>query len=121
MLARGKQSNRDTHQGFKQAVADEAATLREESYGWEFLRHVGYIYENEAKQHLGGFLGIPGMIASWKEKGHIIKEVVGAVKQELMVEQAMMDAQEAQDDEDRARLEAEMTNQVLSSSFICSA
>lgn len=41
---------------------------------------LGYIYENEAKQHMRGFLGIPGMAAEVKEKVHLLKEVIGALR-----------------------------------------
>merc|ERR1712137_586003 len=56
----------------------EAEDLRNESYGSELLHHLGYIYENEARQHLRGFLGLSGMAAEVREKVHLFKEVIGA-------------------------------------------
>jgi hypothetical protein len=43
---------------FEAAVKVEVEELRKESYGAEILQHVGYIYVNEARQHLKGFLGL---------------------------------------------------------------
>merc|ERR1712137_779940 len=57
---------------FADSILAEAEELRNESYGAELLRHLGYIYENEAKQHLRGFLGLSGMAAEVKEKVHLM-------------------------------------------------
>jgi len=42
---------------FEQAAIREAKTLRLVSYGVELLRHVGWLYENEATKQMSGFFG----------------------------------------------------------------
>ena len=44
------------------------------------MRKIGYFYVNEARQHLSGFLGLAGFAAEIKEKAHMLKEVIGALK-----------------------------------------
>ena len=51
--------------------------MKTEQHGVQLLNAIGYIYEQEGKQHLGGFFGFA---AEFTEKAHIIGETVSAVK-----------------------------------------
>lgn len=64
----------------------EAEDLKTESFGSELLRLVGYAYENEAKKHLKGFLGISGFVAGIHHKGHMMKELLGTLNQAVKVQ-----------------------------------
>jgi hypothetical protein len=75
----------------------------QESFGWEMLRTIGYIYMNKAKMFQGQkqFFGIPGLLRDFRDKAHVAKEVVSTYfavadlsrKQEEM---AAMEAQKSQ-------------------------
>merc|ERR1712137_351955 len=98
---------------FADSILAEAEELRNESYGAELLRHLGYIYENEAKQHLRGFLGLSGMAAEVKEKVHLIKEVIGALSQAsktMMLEEQL---QLTESEEERRLLEPMMQKESI--------
>jgi len=98
---------------FADSILAEAEELRNESYGAELLHHLGYIYENEAKQHMRGFLGIPGMAAEVKEKVHLLKEVIGALSQAsktMMLEEQL---QLTESEEERRILEPMMQKESI--------
>ena|SRR3990167_3785378 len=54
------------------ALADE---LVEESYGYQLLETIGYVYEKKAKRFIGErqFLGIPGFFSKMDDRIHIAK------------------------------------------------
>lgn len=66
---------------FNEYITKEARILKNESYGPQLLRSVGYIYAIKAKQELGktSFLGLAGFYHSVREKGHLISNTVSAV------------------------------------------
>jgi len=70
---------------FTAAAVREAETLKKESYGLELLHHIGYIYENEGRQFLGGLFGF---LAELKEKGHFAKELCETMKQAAKLQMA---------------------------------
>lgn len=56
--------------------------LVEESYGWQLLGAIGYVYEKKASTFIGQnkFLGIPGFFSKIGDKAHIAKETVSTLK-----------------------------------------
>ncbi|PJF18734.1 hypothetical protein PSACC_01472 [Paramicrosporidium saccamoebae] len=66
---------------YNEYITKEAVILKNESYGPQLLRSVGYIYSIKAKQELGkgSFLGLAGFYHSVREKGHLISNTVSAV------------------------------------------
>merc|ERR1712137_1737 len=98
---------------FADSILAEAEDLRNESYGSELLHHLGYIYENEARQHLRGFLGLSGMAAEVREKVHLFKEVIGALSQAsktMMLEEQL---QLTETEEERRLLEPLMQKESI--------
>lgn len=74
-----------SHYQFQEMIFNEAKDLSKESYGIPLLNSIGYVYLSKSKQALGGYkwLGIPGMVHSVKEKGHIVSslfDTIGAVR-----------------------------------------
>jgi len=66
--------------GFKNMISMDIAEKVECPGGAALLRHVGYVYINEAKQHLGRFFGIEGFISGLEEKGKFIRETISIVR-----------------------------------------
>jgi len=64
---------------FFESMWNEAVDRIESPGGPALLHAVGYVYANEAAQHLGRFLGIEGVLAGIQEKGHTIKETVKVI------------------------------------------
>lgn len=66
---------------FKDYITKEARNLREESYGPQLLRTVGYIYAIKAKQALGRdkMFGLPGFYHSVREAGHLASNFASAL------------------------------------------
>lgn len=66
---------------FKDYINREARNLREESYGPQLLRTVGYIYSIKAKQALGRhrMFGLPGLYHSVREAGHLVSNFTSAL------------------------------------------
>merc|ERR1712137_819145 len=98
---------------FADSILAEAEDLRNESYGSGLLHHLGYIYENEARQHLRGFLGLSGMAAEVREKVHLFKEVIGALSQAsktMMLEEQL---QLTETEEERRLLEPLMQKESI--------
>lgn len=62
---------------FEESAKKEVEELKEEQHGVELLHHIGYVYEQEARQHLGGLFGFAAEVT---EKAHLIRETVSAVK-----------------------------------------
>jgi len=99
--------------GFTESILAEAAELKNESYGAELLQHIGYIYENEARQHLKGFLGISGLAAEVKEKAHLLKEVLSTLSQAAKTMMLEEELQLAQTEEERRLLEPIMQKESI--------
>jgi len=100
-------------QGFANSVVEEANELKKESYGAELLAHIGYIYENEAKQHLKGFLGLSGLAAEIKEKAHMVKEFVVLLNEASKTMELEEAIEIAETDDMRSELEAAMFKQSI--------
>jgi curved DNA-binding protein CbpA len=71
---------------FEDMIRKEALDLAKESYGVPLLHSIGYVYSSKARQALGDYkwFGLPGLMHSVKEKGHIVASVfdtIGAVRQ----------------------------------------
>ena len=66
---------------FAEYCSKEASNLRQESFGPELLKSVGYVYSMRAKQFLGksSFLGLSSVYHSIKEKGHIVSQVYSTI------------------------------------------
>jgi len=86
---------------FEENAKKECEELKTEAHGVELLNAIGYIYEQEGKQHLGGIFGFA---AEFTEKAHLIGETVSAVKAAVKLQQSQKDIQEA-DEEKKAHLE----------------
>jgi len=94
---------------FEASVKGEISNLRNETHGVELLHHIGYIYEQEAKQHMGG---ISGLAEQLFERAHMMRENVAAVKAAEVLQQAQKQINEA-DEEKRAEIEAKYVDEGL--------
>jgi curved DNA-binding protein CbpA len=106
---------------FKEALTKQAAELKDEDRGAQLLYHVGYVYRQEAKQHLGG---LGGTWAEWREKAHLIKETWGALKSAIRLEVAQQELQAKQMEgelgtqtEEQAELEAAVESEGMGALF----
>jgi len=70
---------------FKRVATAEAEELASVPGGDELLLLVGYVYVQEAKQHLGG---LTGYISEWKESYHHIKEAISIIKSAVRMQTA---------------------------------
>ena len=89
-------------EGFEDAAKNDIESLKGEPNGIELLRHIGYVYYQEAKQHLGGVFGLAEELF---EKAHVLKETVETAKAANLLSQAQKNLNKA-DDTERAGLEA---------------
>jgi curved DNA-binding protein CbpA len=76
---------------FCEMMRAQAEDLADSPGGPALLEHLAYIYEQEAKQHMGRFLGIEGFFAKLSEKTHMLSASVSlvssAVKLQVQLEQ----------------------------------
>eukprot|EP00013_Stygamoeba_regulata_P020189 CAMPEP_0177649582 /NCGR_PEP_ID=MMETSP0447-20121125/11472_1 /TAXON_ID=0 /ORGANISM="Stygamoeba regulata, Strain BSH-02190019" /LENGTH=464 /DNA_ID=CAMNT_0019152367 /DNA_START=145 /DNA_END=1539 /DNA_ORIENTATION=- len=63
----------------RHAALLEAAELAAAPGGPALLSHIGYIYQQEAKQHMGRFWGVEGFVSEVQEKGHLVSSTVSTV------------------------------------------
>jgi len=89
--------------GFQALIEQDIKEKQEVPGGGSLLYILGYIYTQEAKQHLGRFFGIEAFFSEVAEKGHLIKETVSVAVSALEMQKMM---QEAEKD---GRLETEET------------
>jgi len=106
---------------FKRSITAQAEELKNEDHGAELLHHVGYVYKQEAKQHMGG---IGGTWAEWREMAHLVKETWGAIKSAVRLEVAQQELQAKQMEgeigtktEEQAELEAAVQSQGMGALF----
>eukprot|EP01118_Nematostelium_gracile_P020021 TRINITY_DN9559_c0_g1_i1.p1 TRINITY_DN9559_c0_g1~~TRINITY_DN9559_c0_g1_i1.p1 ORF type:complete len:337 (-),score=97.96 TRINITY_DN9559_c0_g1_i1:20-1030(-) len=94
---------------FSEMAKNEIAILKSESKGVELCQHIGYVYEQEAIQHLGGILG---WAETFREKAHLFTESVATIKltADIMRAQKQMDEADATE---KARLEAKFVDEGL--------
>eukprot|EP00026_Physarum_polycephalum_P004694 Phypoly_transcript_04717.p1 GENE.Phypoly_transcript_04717~~Phypoly_transcript_04717.p1 ORF type:complete len:478 (+),score=111.06 Phypoly_transcript_04717:75-1508(+) len=64
---------------YPKVIETEARELGEVPGGAELLVLIGFVYLQEAKQHMDTFLGIPAFFSNVAEKGHMIKEQLATV------------------------------------------
>jgi len=76
-------------------LQDSTRRIREESFevmegpgGPELLYLVGYVYEQEAKQHINSFLGVTSFLSKVAEKKHHITETASAIRQAMKAQAA---------------------------------
>ncbi|KAL6046276.1 DnaJ-like protein [Balamuthia mandrillaris] len=105
---------------FQELVTAHANDLKVQERGAELLFNVGYVYMQEAKQHMGGFLGA---MAELGEKTHIIRETFGAMKSAVKLDQAQKRLQEQSTKPqgtippDQADMEQQVLNEGMSALF----
>jgi len=84
-------------EGFVSQVLDDIKDKIEAPGGPTLLFLLGYVYQQEAKQHLGRYLGMERLWARVQETGHTIKEglraTMSAFETELEVRRAQQDLQ----------------------------
>ena len=102
-------------QDFERSMTTLAEELKEESFGFELLQALGYIYEQKAKQFLGEskFLGLTGFYHGTKEKFHLVSEAISTVSAAFDLQAAAEAAQKHEaagtgDQETKAKLEKDM-------------
>lgn len=91
---------------FEESVKKEAEELKTETRGVELLNSIGYIYEQEGKQHLGGFFGF---VSEVSERAHLIGETYSAVKAAVKLRQ-QQDLMETADPALKANMEQQFVN-----------
>lgn len=70
VLERTYASNFEQVKEFEASIKKEVDELKTEPNGIDLLHAIGYIYEQEATQHLGGVFGF---FSEFTEKAHLIK------------------------------------------------
>jgi len=68
---------------FRQICALEAEDLKKESYGYELLQTIGFVYMAKAKHHLASnqtFLGVGGWLHNVQGKYHVFSETVSTLR-----------------------------------------
>jgi len=73
---------------FTKVIEAEAKELAEVPGGAELLVLVGFVYMQEAKQHMDTFFGIPAFFSNVAEKGHMIKETIATAAHVVKMQQA---------------------------------
>jgi curved DNA-binding protein CbpA len=121
LLAKLQPYLEDKEEEFREAILSQAEELKKEDRGAELLYHVGYVYKQEAKQHLGG---LSGSLAEWRERFHLIKETWGAIKSAArfaMVQQELearrMEGELGTQTEEQVELEAAVESEGMSALF----
>jgi len=84
---------------YKQMMTTEAEDLIDSPGGPSLLTLIGYIYEQEAKQHMCGFLGIEGFFATLAEKGHLIGATVSAVTDAVKLQSTLNEMEQSEHSE----------------------
>jgi len=110
------------HDQFRKETTDLAEELKAQDHGPDLLEHIGYVYSQEARQHLGGFLG---KWAEFKEITHTVSQGVGALKSAMKLEQRQQELAEQQGEpqtvdeqaEMQAKIEAELIDEGLGAMF----
>jgi hypothetical protein len=96
-------------------IEQEAMALLEVPGGQELLMVVGYVYIQEAKQHMDNFLGIPAFFHKVAEKGHLLKisfETVASVVR-MQAAQAKLEREQASGQNSEAAVQDTMMQQGL--------
>jgi curved DNA-binding protein CbpA len=81
------------HGDFKRLMEEEAQQLLDSPGGPALLHLVAYVYEQEAKQHLGRFLGIEGFFARISEKTHTFGATVSVLNSAIKLQATMQEAE----------------------------
>ncbi|KAI3646072.1 hypothetical protein MP228_009000 [Amoeboaphelidium protococcarum] len=87
-----KNAGRVIEEEFAKRVADQAEELKYESYGVEILNAVGYMYELKGSQYLAkedSFLGLGGLAANFKERGHFISSTFSTIKSAVQLQSTL--------------------------------
>lgn len=65
---------------FLKMVREQAMEMADAPGGCELLQVIGYVYTQEAEQHLKSFLGIPAFFSEMAERGHLLKETFSLIR-----------------------------------------
>jgi len=79
--------------GFQTQIEQEVKEKQEVPGGGSLLYILGYIYQQEAKQHLGRFFGIEAFFSELAEKGHLLKETVSVTVAAFEMQKMMQEAE----------------------------
>jgi len=83
----------------------EAADMADSPGGPSLLAAVGYVYEQEAKKHLGRFFGIESFFSKVAEQGHAIKEVASIYGSIAKLQVEMEKLQKYENEESKKKIE----------------
>eukprot|EP01099_Mayorella_cantabrigiensis_P001963 TRINITY_DN1851_c0_g1_i1.p1 TRINITY_DN1851_c0_g1~~TRINITY_DN1851_c0_g1_i1.p1 ORF type:complete len:386 (-),score=112.63 TRINITY_DN1851_c0_g1_i1:193-1203(-) len=96
---------------FDTTARNEAVDMSDFPGGGALLVHIGYLYEQEGKQHIGRYFGLQSFFCEIREKAHIFKETFSLISSVVKVQAAEERMQkEGQNDE----LALKMTSEGLS-------
>jgi len=100
---------------FERSMTSLAEELKEESFGYELLQTLGYIYHQKAKQFLGEskLFGLSGKFHGTKEKFHLVTEAISTVTAAMDLQTATEainkgEASGSLDEEEKSRLEKDI-------------
>jgi len=98
-------------QEFEDTANGEAVDMSDFPGGGALLVHIGYLYEQEGKQHIGRYFGLQSFFCEVREKAHLLKETFSLISSVVKVHAAEEKMQkEGQNDE----LAIKMTSEGLS-------
>ncbi|KAH8833825.1 DnaJ-domain-containing protein [Flagelloscypha sp. PMI_526] len=75
--------DRDVTQSFRTICELEAEELKRESYGYDLLQAIGFVYASKAKQFLAtnqSFMGVGGWLHNVQGKYHVFSETVSTLR-----------------------------------------
>ncbi len=84
---------------FRRLAAEDADDLVDSPGGPSLLLLIAYIYEQEAKQHMGRFFGIEGFFSKIAEKAHQVSSTVSAISDAVKLQSTLNQLQENEQNE----------------------
>ncbi|XP_006457067.1 hypothetical protein AGABI2DRAFT_195948 [Agaricus bisporus var. bisporus H97] len=115
----------DVSKSWRTICEIEAEELKRESYGYELLQAIGFVYVSRAKQYLASnqtFLGVGGWLHNVQGKYHVFSETVSTLKAAIELKNVFDQIQAAEkagnlNDEEKRKLEEQAAEKGLQALF----
>ncbi|KAJ7280326.1 X-domain of DnaJ-containing-domain-containing protein [Mycena rebaudengoi] len=117
--------DQDVASSWKTICSLEAEQLKQESYGYELLQAIGFVYVSKAKHHLATnqtFLGVGGWLHNVQGKYHVFSETVSTLRSAIELKSVFDQIQAAEragnlSPEDKKKLEEQAAEKGLQALF----
>eukprot|EP00123_Amoebidium_parasiticum_P007696 comp18295_c1_seq1/m.19332 comp18295_c1_seq1/g.19332 ORF comp18295_c1_seq1/g.19332 comp18295_c1_seq1/m.19332 type:complete len:426 (-) comp18295_c1_seq1:176-1453(-) len=97
---------------FTQICMSEAEYLSNSPGGDDLVASVGYIYAQEAKQHMGRYLGVEKVWSELEERGHQLGQKVELIRHGLRLLTASSQLQKEMEKAEQGRLEGDQPDKI---------